>query len=108
MSPMHTASRSFTRMTLLMHITTARRRLSARALAILQTATAALAAWYLCILLLPDPQPVFACIATVISIGATHGAHVNNLIREEPTNYNTKTDPSHQRRVDATRERESV
>ncbi len=75
MSPMHTASSSFTRMTFLTHLTTARRRLNARALAILQTAAAALAAWYLCILLLPDPKPVFACIATVISIGATHGAH---------------------------------
>jgi hypothetical protein len=38
-------------MTPLMHITTARRRLSARTPAILQTAAAALAAWYLCILL---------------------------------------------------------
>jgi uncharacterized membrane protein YgaE (UPF0421/DUF939 family) len=28
-----------------------------------------------CVLLLPDPQPLFACIATVVSIGATHGAH---------------------------------
>jgi uncharacterized membrane protein YgaE (UPF0421/DUF939 family) len=62
-------------MTPLMHITTARRRLSARSSAILQMAAAALAAWYLCILLLPDPQPVFACIATVICIGASHGAH---------------------------------
>ena len=50
-------------MTVLMHITTARRRLNARALAILQTAVAALAAWYLCIPLLPDEKPVFACIA---------------------------------------------
>src|SRR3954451_21350073 len=57
------------------HITTASRRLSARLPAILQTAVAALCAWYLCVLLLPDPQPLFACIATVISIGASHGAH---------------------------------
>jgi uncharacterized membrane protein YgaE (UPF0421/DUF939 family) len=62
-------------MTAFAHITTARRRLSARTFAILQTAVAALTAWYLCVLLLPDPQPIFACIATVISIGATHGAH---------------------------------
>jgi uncharacterized membrane protein YgaE (UPF0421/DUF939 family) len=53
----------------------ARRRLRDRSLAIAQTAVASLAAWYLCVLLLPDPQPVFACIATVVSIGATHGAH---------------------------------
>jgi uncharacterized membrane protein YgaE (UPF0421/DUF939 family) len=51
------------------------RRLRDRALAIAQTAVAALAAWYLSVLLLPDPRPVFACIATVVAIGATHGAH---------------------------------
>src|SRR4051812_24758708 len=62
-------------MTALAHLTTARRRLNTRLPAILQTAVAALVAWYACVLLLPDPQPVFACIATVISIGATHGAH---------------------------------
>ena len=62
-------------MTALMHITTARRRLNARTLAILQTAVAALAAWYVCIALLPDEQPVFACIAAVIAIGASHGQH---------------------------------
>lgn len=53
----------------------AQRRLASRSLAIGQTAVAALAAWYLCAWLLPDPQPVFACIATVIAIGATHGQH---------------------------------
>ncbi|WP_053227255.1 FUSC family protein [Solirubrobacter soli] len=62
-------------MTAVAHITIARRRLSTRLPAILQTAVAALVAWYLCVLLLPDPQPLFACIATVVSIGATHGAH---------------------------------
>src|SRR3954464_8147755 len=62
-------------MTAVAHITTARRRLSARLPAILQTAVAALVAWYLSVLLLPDPQPLFACIATVAAIGATHGAH---------------------------------
>ena len=62
-------------MTALAHLTTARRRLNTRLPAILQTAVAALVAWYACVLLLPDPQPIFACIATVISIGATHGAH---------------------------------
>ena len=53
----------------------ARRRLNDRSLAIGQTALAALAAWYLCVLVLPDPKPIFACIATVVAIGATHGAH---------------------------------
>jgi uncharacterized membrane protein YgaE (UPF0421/DUF939 family) len=53
----------------------ARHRLHSRTLAILQTAVAALVAWYLCVLLLPDPRPVFACIATVVAIGASHGAH---------------------------------
>jgi len=53
----------------------ARRRLHTRTLAILQTAAAALGAWYLCVLLLPDPKPVFACIAAVIAIGASHGEH---------------------------------
>ena len=62
-------------MTALSHITSARRRLHTRAFAILQTAIAALAAWYLSVLLLPDTRPVFACIATVIAIGASHGAH---------------------------------
>jgi uncharacterized membrane protein YgaE (UPF0421/DUF939 family) len=51
------------------------RRLASRSLAIGQTALAALAAWYLSVWLLPDPQPVFACIATVVAIGATHGQH---------------------------------
>jgi uncharacterized membrane protein YgaE (UPF0421/DUF939 family) len=62
-------------MTAVAHLTGARRRLTGRLPAILQTAVAALAAWYLCVLALPDPQPIFACIATVVSIGATHGAH---------------------------------
>jgi uncharacterized membrane protein YgaE (UPF0421/DUF939 family) len=62
-------------MTPLSHVTVARRRLHSATLPILQTAAAALAAWYLCVLLLPDPQPVFACIATVIAIGASHGQH---------------------------------
>jgi uncharacterized membrane protein YgaE (UPF0421/DUF939 family) len=68
-------------MTPLLHVTAARRRLNARALAILQTAAAALAAWYLSILLLPDPQPLFACIAAVVSIGASHGAHRQRAIQ---------------------------
>src|SRR5215218_7312988 len=62
-------------MTALSHLTAARRRLNGRTFAIVQTAIAALIAWYACVLLLPDPQPVFACIATVIAIGASHGEH---------------------------------
>src|SRR3954454_12416159 len=53
----------------------ARRRLSSRSLAIVQTAVAALAAWYLSVLVVPDPNPVYACIACVVCIGASHGAH---------------------------------
>jgi uncharacterized membrane protein YgaE (UPF0421/DUF939 family) len=39
----------------------------------LQTAAAAVAAWYLALLLLPDPRPAFASIAAVISLGASYG-----------------------------------
>jgi uncharacterized membrane protein YgaE (UPF0421/DUF939 family) len=49
------------------------RRLRDRMLPILQTATAAVAAWYIAAALLPDPRPVFASIAAVISVGATYG-----------------------------------
>jgi uncharacterized membrane protein YgaE (UPF0421/DUF939 family) len=38
----------------------------------LQTAAAAVAAWYLASLVVPDPQPSFASIAAVIAIGATY------------------------------------
>lgn len=48
-------------------------RLRARAWPILQTAGAAVAAWYLAKLLVAEAQPVFASIAAVISIGATYG-----------------------------------
>ena len=55
---------------------TARRaldRLRARAWPILQTAVAAVAAWYLAKLLVSEAQPVFASIAAVIALGATYG-----------------------------------
>jgi uncharacterized membrane protein YgaE (UPF0421/DUF939 family) len=39
---------------------------------ILQTAAAAVAAWYVAQLLLPEERPVFASIAAVISLGATY------------------------------------
>jgi uncharacterized membrane protein YgaE (UPF0421/DUF939 family) len=51
----------------------ARIRLRGRMLAIVQTAVAAVAGWYLAVLLLPDPTPTFAAIAAVIAVGATHG-----------------------------------
>jgi uncharacterized membrane protein YccC len=54
-------------------VAAARTRLRGRMLAILQTAAAAVAAWLLAVLLLPDPRPSFAAIAAVIAVGATHG-----------------------------------
>jgi uncharacterized membrane protein YgaE (UPF0421/DUF939 family) len=48
-------------------------RLRVRAWPILQTAAAAVGAWYLAKLLLPEQQPVFASIAAVIALGATYG-----------------------------------
>jgi uncharacterized membrane protein YgaE (UPF0421/DUF939 family) len=56
-------------------LTTARRRLSPRVVAIVQTAVAATAAWYVAALITSDPQPVFASIAAIIAIGASHGEH---------------------------------
>ena len=53
--------------------TTVRRRLRPNALAVLQTAAAALAAWWLAVLLLPSERPAFASIAAVICLGVTHG-----------------------------------
>src|SRR3954468_9542938 len=37
------------------------------------TAAAAVIAWYVALLLLPDPRPAFASIAGVIAVGATYG-----------------------------------
>jgi uncharacterized membrane protein YgaE (UPF0421/DUF939 family) len=48
-------------------------RLRARSWPILQTAAAAVAAWYLASLLVAEDQPVFASIAAVVSLGATYG-----------------------------------
>jgi uncharacterized membrane protein YgaE (UPF0421/DUF939 family) len=50
-----------------------RRRVRPHLLAVLQTAAAALAAWWLAVLLLPNEQPAFAAIAAVICLGNTHG-----------------------------------
>jgi uncharacterized membrane protein YgaE (UPF0421/DUF939 family) len=59
----------------------ARARLRGRMLAILQTAAAAVVAWYLAVLLLPDPRPAFAAIAAVIAVGATHGERVGRALQ---------------------------
>src|ERR1700761_8598883 len=56
-------------------LTTARRRLSPRLLAIVQTAAAATIAWYLATLVTSDRHPIFASIAAIVAIGASHGAH---------------------------------
>jgi uncharacterized membrane protein YgaE (UPF0421/DUF939 family) len=58
----------------------ARLRLRGRLLAIVQTAAAAVVAWELAVLLLPDPRPAFASIAAVIAVGATHGERVGRAI----------------------------
>jgi uncharacterized membrane protein YgaE (UPF0421/DUF939 family) len=50
-----------------------RRRLRPSTLPILQTAAAAVAAWYVAVLLLPSQSPTFASIAAVICLGATYG-----------------------------------
>src|SRR3954466_3215694 len=48
-------------------------RLRPRLLPIAHTAAAAVLAWYVALLLLPDPRPAFASIAGVIAVGATYG-----------------------------------
>jgi uncharacterized membrane protein YgaE (UPF0421/DUF939 family) len=53
--------------------TAARRRLRPHVAAILQTAAAALGAWWLAILLLPTERPAFASIAAVVCVGVTYG-----------------------------------
>ena len=53
--------------------TAARRRLRPHLGAILQTAAAALGAWWLAILLLPSERPAFASIAAVVCLGVTYG-----------------------------------
>ena len=55
-------------------------RLRARSWPILQTAGAAVVAWYLATLLTSEQQPVFASIAAVVSMGATHGQRSERAI----------------------------
>ena len=61
--------------------TAARRRLRAHVPAILQTATAALGAWWLADLLLPSERPTFASIAAVICLGVTYGQRRSRAIQ---------------------------
>src|SRR3954447_10444701 len=58
-----------------------RLRLRGRMLAIIQTAAAAVVAWELAVLLLPDPRPAFAAIAAVIAVGATNGERVGRAFQ---------------------------
>jgi uncharacterized membrane protein YgaE (UPF0421/DUF939 family) len=67
--------------TLISHWHAAGSRLRGRMLAIVQSATAAVAAWYLALLLLPDPRPAFAAIAAVIAVGATHGQRAGRALQ---------------------------
>jgi uncharacterized membrane protein YgaE (UPF0421/DUF939 family) len=55
-------------------------RLRLRSWPILQTAGAAVAAWYLATLLVSEEQPVFASIAAVIALGATYGQRPERAI----------------------------
>jgi uncharacterized membrane protein YccC len=67
--------------TVISHWRAAASRLRGRLLAIVQTATAAVMAWYLAALLLPDPRPAFAAIAAVIAVGATHGQRTGRALQ---------------------------
>ena len=55
-------------------------RLRLRSWPILQTAGAAVAAWYLAKLIVAEPRPVFAAIAAVVSLGATYGQRPERAI----------------------------
>lgn len=60
---------------------TFRSRLRGRMLPIVQNATAAVSAWLLATLLLPDPRPAFAAIAAVIAVGVTHGQRAGRALQ---------------------------
>jgi uncharacterized membrane protein YgaE (UPF0421/DUF939 family) len=55
-------------------------RLRVRSWPILQTAGAAVVAWYLATLLVSEEQPVFAAIAAVVALGATYGQRPERAI----------------------------
>jgi Fusaric acid resistance protein-like len=48
---------------------------------VLQTAAAAVGAWYLALLLLPDPRPAFASIAAVVALGASYGQRGSRAVQ---------------------------
>jgi uncharacterized membrane protein YgaE (UPF0421/DUF939 family) len=56
-------------------------RLRPRLVQILQTAAAAVIAWYLALLLLPDPTPSFAAIAAIIALSASYGERGQRAIQ---------------------------
>jgi uncharacterized membrane protein YccC len=56
-------------------------RLRGRIIPVLQTATAAVGAWYLAELLLSNERPAFASIAAVIALGATFGQRRNRAVQ---------------------------
>jgi uncharacterized membrane protein YgaE (UPF0421/DUF939 family) len=59
----------------------ARSRLRGRVLPVVQNAIAAMAAWWLATLLLPDPRPAFAAISAVIAVGVTHGERAGRALQ---------------------------
>ena len=61
-------------------VTLALLRLRVRSWPILQTAGAAVVAWYLATLLVSEEQPVFAAIAAVVALGATYGQRPERAI----------------------------
>jgi uncharacterized membrane protein YgaE (UPF0421/DUF939 family) len=62
-------------------VAASRRRVRASLRPVLQTAIAAVLAWYLAKALLPDPRPAFACIAAVIALGASSGQRGSRAVQ---------------------------
>jgi uncharacterized membrane protein YccC len=70
-----------TRFHLLPALARARTRVRATMRPVLQTAAAAVAAWYVARLLLSDPRPAFASIAAVITLGASYGQRSDRAVQ---------------------------
>jgi uncharacterized membrane protein YgaE (UPF0421/DUF939 family) len=70
-----------TRLHILPAIARARGRVRATLRPVLQTAAAAVVAWYLALLLLPDQRPAFASIAAVITLGASYGQRSDRAVQ---------------------------
>jgi uncharacterized membrane protein YgaE (UPF0421/DUF939 family) len=62
-------------------IARARGRVRATLRPVLQTAAAAVVAWYLALLLLPDQRPAFASIAAVVTLGASYGQRSDRAVQ---------------------------